>query len=77
MFVIKCSGILFQAGLQHRLAEQDSLLSQLKSEKLHIELELQAKVAENVSFLMELHVLKNSGRELHFLPNSNLMRRLL
>ncbi|PVD27575.1 hypothetical protein C0Q70_12737 [Pomacea canaliculata] len=43
-----------RAGLQHRLAEQDSLLSQLKSEKLHIELELQAKVAENESLRKQL-----------------------
>ena len=40
---------VFQAGLQQRLAEQDRMLSQLQSDKLNLEIELQTVSAENVS----------------------------
>ncbi|XP_076438575.1 dixin-like [Babylonia areolata] len=43
-----------KAGLQQRLSEQDDMLSQLKSEKLNLEIELQTVTAENVSLHKEL-----------------------
>ncbi|KAK7105318.1 hypothetical protein V1264_016718 [Littorina saxatilis] len=43
-----------KGGLLQRLSEQDVLLSQLKSDKLNLEIELQTVTAENVSLRKEL-----------------------
>ncbi|KAL8624546.1 hypothetical protein ACOMHN_005847 [Nucella lapillus] len=43
-----------KAGLQQRLGEQDAMLSQLKSDKLHLEIELQTLAAENASLRKQL-----------------------
>ncbi|XP_076457841.1 dixin-like [Babylonia areolata] len=43
-----------KAGLQQRLGEQDAMLSQLKSDKLHLEIEMQTVAMENASLRKQL-----------------------